>query len=312
LTAALSAVKPSRVAVGICTANRPDLLRQCLTSLASQVIPEGVDLTLIVSDNEPEPNNKEAVEEFAAVSPFPVEYVHEPRRGISRARNALLDACKDRFDWIAFTDDDCLPTPAWVAEMLAAAKRHGADVVRGRHVWVPPETGAFWYMPQDAPRYAEGQRLEHAGGGNVLFAGWLTRQRFDEALAHGEDTDFFHRAALQGARIVYSAEPVIYETVPPHRATLRYQTTRSFYYAASRSHFHRRYKGIDAAALKVLARLVWQVPISVIRLVTAPVVWPFSERLFKSHVVKGLRRLAAAAGAMVGLCGWSGNPYGGA
>jgi hypothetical protein len=114
---------------------------------------------------------------------------------------------------------------------------------------------------------------------------------------------------VKGARIVYSAEPVIYEPVPPHRATLVYQTVRSFYFAASRSHFHRRYKGFDTASVKVLVRLVWQVPIAVIRLVTAPLLWPFSERAFKSHVVKGLRRLAAAAGAVVGLAGWSGNPY---
>jgi hypothetical protein len=39
---------------------------------------------------------------------------------------------------------------------------------------------------------------------------------------------------------------------------------RSFYYAASRSHFHRLYKGFDAAAAKVLVRLTWQVPIAVI------------------------------------------------
>jgi hypothetical protein len=90
--------------------------------------------------------------------------------------------------------------------------------------------GAYWYSPETAPRYTEGQRFDHAGGGNVLFAGWIAGQRFDEGLAHGEDTDFFHRAALQGGRIVYSAEPVIYEPVPRHRATLRYQTVRSFYY----------------------------------------------------------------------------------
>jgi succinoglycan biosynthesis protein ExoM len=303
-------MSPTRVAIGVCTARRPDLLKCCLAALADQVIPEGVDVTIIVADNEPEPNNQPLMAEFAATCPFAVEYVHEPTRGISRARNALLSACEGRFDWIAMTDDDCKPTPTWLADMLAAAHRHGADVVRGRHIWTPPETGAYWYMPHPSPRYAEGQRIEHAGGGNVIFVGWIARMRFDESLAHGEDTDFFYRAAKRGARIVYSAEPLIYEAVPPHRATLQYQTLRSFYFAASRSHFHRRYRGFDTAAVKVLARLVWQVPINVVRLVTAPLLWPFSERRFKAHVVKGLRRLAAAAGAVVGLAGFSGNPYG--
>src|SRR5262249_20791020 len=160
------------------TAHRPELLKCCLAALAAQVIPEGVDLTLVIADNEPSPNNRQAVEEFAATCPFPVVYVHEPRRGISRARNALLRACEGRFDWIAMTDDDCKPTPTWVADMLAAAQRHGADVVRGRHIWVPPATGAYWYTPERAPRLVEGQHINHAGGGNVLFRGWIACLRF--------------------------------------------------------------------------------------------------------------------------------------
>jgi hypothetical protein len=89
------------------------------------------------------------------------------------------------------------------------------------------------------PVAAQGQRLDHAGDGNVLFRGWIACLRFDERLAHGEDTDFLHIAATQGARIVSSAKPIIYEPVPPCRATPRYQTVRSFYCAASRSRFHR-------------------------------------------------------------------------
>ena len=95
----------------------------------------------------------------------------------------------------------------------------------------------------------------------------------------------------------------------PHRAT-RYQMVRTFYYAASRTDFHRRCRGFSGAAAKVLVRRVWQVPIAVIRLVTAPLVWPFSERRFKRQVLNGLRRLMGAAGALVGFAGFSGNPYG--
>jgi succinoglycan biosynthesis protein ExoM len=251
----------------------------------------GVDLTLIVADNEPVPGNQQTVAEFAATSPFPVVYVHEPRRGISRARNAVLVACEARFDWIAFTDDDCRPAPDWIATLLAAAERHGADVVYGRREWVPPDPVPFWYEPPELARRTEGQVLEFAATHNVMMAGRFAGLRFDERLAHGEDTDFFFRATLRGARIVYSAEPVVYETVPPHRATLRYQIVRSFYFAASRTAFHRRYKGLDGAAAKVLFRLVWQVPIAVIRLVTAPLVWPFSKRQFRYQVTKGVGRL---------------------
>jgi succinoglycan biosynthesis protein ExoM len=309
-----------RAAIGVCTAHRPELLQCCLAALAGQTVPEGCDLTLIIADNEPEPNNRQAVAEFAASCPFPVKYVHEPDRGISRARNAVLDACEDRFDWIAFTDDDCRPESDWIAALLAAAGRHGADVIYGRREWRPPQPVPFWYQPPERNGRTEGQVLEFAATHNVLMAGELAGLRFrerrvglrfDEHLAHGEDTDFFYRAVMRyGARIVYSAAPVVHETVPPYRATLRYQTVRAFYYAASRTHFHRRYKGFDGAAAKVLVRLVWQVPISIGRLIAAPIAWPFSEALFKRWVLKGVGRLAGAGGAIAGLAGFSGDPYG--
>ncbi len=299
-----------RVAIGVCTARRPEMLRCCLAALAAQVIPEGVELTLIVADNEPAPNNRQAVEEFAASCPFPVVYVHEARRGISRARNAVLDACGDRFAWIAFTDDDCRAAPDWIAALVAATERHGAEVVYGRREWVPPEPAPFWYEPPERLRWEEGQVLRHAATHNVLMAGKLAGMRFDEQLFAAEDTDFFLRATLQDARIVYSAVPVVWETIPPHRATLRYQIKKAFSRGANRTSLHRKHKGLAGATVRVLGRLTGQAPIALFRLVTAPLVWPFSERRFKSHVVKALRRLAAAAGAVVGLAGWSGNPYG--
>src|SRR5262245_22830436 len=67
-----------RVAIGVCTAHRPEMLKCCLSALASQVIPEGFEVTIIVADNEPEPDNQQAVAEFALTCPFPVQYVHEP------------------------------------------------------------------------------------------------------------------------------------------------------------------------------------------------------------------------------------------
>jgi succinoglycan biosynthesis protein ExoM len=296
------------------------MLADCLSAIARQRLPERCQLHLVVVDNEPEPNNEEAVKRFAERCPFPVRYVHEPRRGIPQARNAVLDACENRADWIAFTDDDCVPTLDWIAALLAAARRHSADVVYGRREFVPPEPTPFWYAPPDSGRRIEGQALDYAATHNVLMAGELAGLRFrerhvglrfDERLAHGEDSDFFWRASQRfGARIVYSAAPVVYETVPPHRATLRYQMKRAFHFAASRTSFRRRYHGFDNAIGGALARLLWQVPVSAVRLLlVAPLLLPFSRQRFKRHVLKSAGRLVGAAGTMAGLAGWNGNPY---
>jgi succinoglycan biosynthesis protein ExoM len=149
----------------------------------------------------------------------------------------------------------------------------------------------------------------------VLFAGWLIRpreqagMRFDERLAHGEDTDFFHRAVQRGARIVYAREPAVFETVPIERATLRFHVGRAYYYAASKSDFHRRHRGTATALAKLLDRLVVKAPVAIARLIAAPLVWPVSEPAFRHLLAKGSVRLVGIAGATAGILGFIGNPY---
>jgi succinoglycan biosynthesis protein ExoM len=308
-----------RVAIGVCTARRREMLARCLAALAIQAVPASAELTLIVADNESEPNNREAVAAFARTCPFEVKYVHEPRRGISRARNAVLDACEDRYDWIAFTDDDCVPAPDWIAALLRAAARHGADVVYGRREWTPPRPAPFWFMPEGPTSRIEGERLEVAATHNVLMAGELAGLRFrerrvglrfDARLAHGEDTDFFWRAATRfGVRIVYSAAPLVYETIPAHRATMRYQMMRRFHRDASRYYFERRYRSLGRAVLKCARRVLWHVPVSVGCLVAAPFLSPFGVRRFKKIVLTNAGRIIGTAGALAGLAGFNGDPY---
>ncbi|MBO0763471.1 MAG: glycosyltransferase family 2 protein [Hyphomicrobiaceae bacterium] len=306
---------PTRVAIGVCTAHRPDMLGRCLTALAVQAVPPGCHVTVIVVDNQLEPGNRVAVEAHAGACLFPIRYLHEPRLGIPYARNAVLDACEGCFDWVAFTDDDRVPAPDWIAALLAAAERYGADVVYGRREWLPPEGASFWHIPP-TKGFAEGQRLQHAGTHNVLMAGALIALndnetlRFDERLTHGEDTDFFYRAATRhGARIVYSDAPVVYECVPTHRATLRYHLRQQFYLAASRSDFQRRHKGLATALTKLAGRLAFQVPLAAVRLATAPLEWLFGTPRFRRTVVRNAGKLAAAAGALSGTAGYIGNPY---
>jgi succinoglycan biosynthesis protein ExoM len=290
------------------------MLRLCLQSVAAQSVAPQVAVEIVVVDNEGEPNNAALVQELAARCRFPVHYVHEPRRGISQARNAALEKCRSlEAGWIAFTDDDCWASPTWLASLLDAAGRHKADVVYGRREFQLPTPLPFWAARDVRGSYDEGAELPYAATHNVLLSARLIGEgaamRFDERLAHAEDMDFFHRAARGGARIVYSADSLVREVVSPDRATLRYQIRRAYYYAASRTYFHRRYRGAYSTALKVAVRCVFQAPVAIARLAAAPLVWPFSEDTFRDFVTKGTTRLAGAAGAAGGLLGFDGNPY---
>src|SRR5262245_23163233 len=230
------AVGNVRAVIGVCTSMRPRMLDQCLGAIGAQIVHSGVELHIVVVDNEPEPNNQRIVQEFGVRSPFPVHYIHEARRGIPQARNAALEKCRQLgADWIAFTDDDCWVSPMWLTDLLEAAAKYKADVVYGRREFIFPLPSPFWATRPEQSHHKEGQRLPYAGTHNVLFAGSLIRHgdmaglHFDERLAHGEDTDFFHRAVQRGASIVYSHAPVVLETVSPERATLNYQARRAYH-----------------------------------------------------------------------------------
>jgi succinoglycan biosynthesis protein ExoM len=307
-----------RAVIGVCTAMRPRMLTHCLDAIAAQIVPPRLEVHVVVVDNEAAANNRRLVHAFGARCPFPVHYVHEARRGIPQARNAILEQARALgADWIAMTDDDCWVSPAWLKGLLEAAAQFKADVVYGRREFLFP-LPTRWALPE-AENHVEGEHLPFAATHNALMAGWLIhdadRHRacagltFDERLAHGEDTDFFHRAAKHGARIVYARKPVVFETVSPERATLGYQTRRAYHYAASRSHFHRRHRGLRCATEKLAVRWIFQVPLAMLRLASAPLVLPFSDIVFRELVMKGTARLAGAAGAAAGLVGFDGNPY---
>ena len=277
---ASDAVPTARVVVGICTWMRPRMLLHCLESVALQIVPEGVDVHVVVVDNEAEPNNQDLVQSFAAQCPFAVHYVHERRQGIPIARNGVIEKARElAADWIAFTDDDCWVSPSWLKDLLHTATRYEADVVYGRRKFVLPST--FWAVAAEAGGHAEGAWLRTAATHNVLFATALITDagrgaglRFDTHLAHGEDTDFFYRAGLRGARIVYSHRAMVLEIVPAERASLRQQLNHAYHAAASRSYFHRRHTGFAYSLISVLIRLVLKTPLAVLRLAIAPLFWP--------------------------------------
>jgi succinoglycan biosynthesis protein ExoM len=84
-----------------------------------------------LADNDPAASAKDVVAEMRSRIPWPILYVHEPRRGLAFARNATLDALPREARWIAFIDDDEEPAPAWLDELLATALTHAAPIVAG-------------------------------------------------------------------------------------------------------------------------------------------------------------------------------------
>jgi glycosyltransferase involved in cell wall biosynthesis len=119
-----------RVSVVTPTRRHPALLDRCLQSLAVQTL-SAETFEVIVVDDGSDRRTRRQVEEWGARMRPAVRYVAGTGRGPAAARNAGWRAALGGV--IAFTDDDCVPTPDWLKAGLVGLA-DGAAAAGGRVV----------------------------------------------------------------------------------------------------------------------------------------------------------------------------------
>ena len=234
------------ISVVVCTRNRPEQLRGCLTALRRVTYEP---LEVLVVDNAPsDDRTRDLVTELAREDPR-FRYTSEPRPGLSRARNHGLATAK--FDLVAFTDDDIRVDQGWPAA-LAAGFSSDPEAVCVTGVVVPSalNTGAERYFDSryawgeafEAQRYDLGEHRAPARlypftagifGTGANFA--VRRQAvadlggFDCLLGAGgpgrggEDLDMFLRLVMAGGRICYVPSALVWHQHRSDTATLAEQ-----------------------------------------------------------------------------------------
>jgi succinoglycan biosynthesis protein ExoM len=219
--------------VCICTYRRPAVV-DTLAAVAAQDARQSIALRVIVADNAPDVEARASICAMAEALRLDLLYVQAPEKNISIARNACLAAAQA--DWIAFVDDDELPSPRWLSELIAEAQRGGWDAVLGPVQAIYPERSPAWLRSCDLhsarPVWVRG-RIETGYTGNVLLRRALI-ERADLAFqtelgrSGGEDIDFFYRLRDAGGRIGFARAALVHEPVPFERTNLGYLLRRNF------------------------------------------------------------------------------------
>lgn len=295
-----------RVCIGVCTCRRPEMLTACLASLARLTIPRDVTLQIIIVDNEAEPNSRGIARSFAASCALPVHYVHEPRRGIPFARNAVLDkAGLLGADWIAMLDDDETADPEWIAQLMVPRFRD-VPVVQGRKTFVWQGERSFWETPPKAPK-PERSEMRVASTSNVRFSAKLMQAglRFDESigLGGGSDHRFFGEAYRLGFGIRENVHAVTFETIHPERMSYRGIMARHY-------SFH-SFKTVEQMREQGRAALAWrEAPAIALRLITgglslalSPIAAAAGSSAFRNVALRGGKNIAKACGQISALAG---------
>ncbi|HET7622038.1 MAG TPA: glycosyltransferase [Gemmatimonadaceae bacterium] len=208
--------QPLAVSVIVCTRNRCSALAQLLEALTRLVVPPEITWELVVVDNGSTDGTAALID--SSTDRLPVRRIFEPRKGISRARNAGLKAARGGI--LAFTDDDCLPAPNWLGAIVREfARDPGLAGIGGR---------VELHDPRDYPMTIRTSRTRETltsayqlpglmVGCNMSFARWATEMvgEFDVTLGAGtpvgsaEDTDYLYRSLLHGLRIEYVPDVLV-------------------------------------------------------------------------------------------------------
>lgn len=219
------------VSVCICTYRRPRVIDTIVSVLAQSAI-DGLDVEIIVCDDDPHQSARESVERTRVGARVPVRYIVSGARNVATARNACLAAAQGK--WVAFIDDDEEADAHWLSELLAAQAASGAEIVKGfvraeyPHGTPPHVLAGDPYTRNYGPT---GTPLRTAASGNVLLDRahaiendiWFA-ERFGRS--GGEDTDFFRRYSACGGRMVASQNAIVTEIVLPERVTFEYLRRR--------------------------------------------------------------------------------------
>jgi succinoglycan biosynthesis protein ExoM len=236
-----------RIAVAVCTYNRPGPLAVLLDALIAnaRTLIERVSVGVVVVDDSADGNARQVVERFIDRFELGAVYRISGRHNIALARNMALEAGIEMADWVAITDDDCEPAADWLEVLHEVRQRTGADAVTGVLRRRVPAGSPRWITEQpflDLGRFEDvedEQEVSSAATHNsMLSSQWLREHphiRFDPELGvtGGEDPVFYRAAHAAGLRIRYSLRAIVYENEPASRATLGYQLRTYFWHGNS-------------------------------------------------------------------------------
>lgn len=222
------------VTVCICTFRRRSIF-QAVSSVAHQQQAEQYLSRIVVIDNDDHDGLRAEMEAFAIQLPVRLDYIHAPRKNISIARNAALDAVETRY--LAFIDDDEEAQPDWLKTLFG--QRNEAHVIVGSSQAIYDERLQQWVERCDFHSNLPNKDPSNAHTSNVLIDMNFvqdTNMRFLEelGLTGGEDTVFFRSLAHAGARFAAAPEAVVIEGVPANRANMRWVLRRM--YRAGQTH----------------------------------------------------------------------------
>lgn len=234
------------LSVIVCTRNRAKQLSTLIQCLGSQRDLEDIRWEIVIVDNNSIDNTKEVAYAFCEGSNLKINYIFEPKIGLSNARNTGILASKGSL--LLFTDDDVLMPKEFISNALFGIQEFSEFQIFGFRVlpdWHEIEKPPFWLIFRKPFNLIQSFLPVHELGvetlqypnrkaRNPIGAAFLVKKEvfeklgpFREELGAGqsgvcEDTEFFYFAMINKFKILYWPYAALYHPVTPERLTIKY------------------------------------------------------------------------------------------
>lgn len=245
------------VTILICTWNRAEKLRNCLTSLLQLEVPAGLEWEIVVVNNCCTDHTSSVIQSFH--DSLPIREVFEPQLGHSVSRNTGISMSSGTL--ILFTDDDVQVDPKWISEIKRVSDQYPKSCIFGgpiypqlekvpRHIQKCMESPFFDGLIL-RKNLGSGVKIldesESLFGANMAFRRTLFEQiRFDSCLGlkgndhiRGDETDLIERARQKGATVVWVPSAQVSHEISINR--LSYRFSLYYFWGAGRTHMRARW-----------------------------------------------------------------------
>jgi succinoglycan biosynthesis protein ExoM len=263
------------ISICIATFRRPRGLVRLLDSLSRQKLPDGLDVEIIVVDNDAAGAARPRATAVCDAARR-VRWFVEPRQNIALARNRAVSEARGR--WIAFIDDDEIADEGWLAAYWTLVEDGVGDGFFGPVKARLDEVVTPWLDVEtfySRPRHASGTPIDasEASTSNALVRRTLFAERsFDPAWGRtgGSDVELFDRMLAAGARFLWCDDALVWETIPPRRHRLGWLSQRAFRGGVGSTRLQRQQRRSGAVsrglprALLALAVLAPALPVSLL------------------------------------------------
>jgi GT2 family glycosyltransferase len=238
----------SRIALCVCTRNRPTELRRALTSVATSCMRPAQTVVSDDSDDDLQRETAAVCEEF----PF-VSYTTGPRRGLSANRNNSLALVSPEVEIVLFIDDDVVLPPEFLSSITDTLRRTPErTIVTGFEYRdgyrVTPHNCSFWGHQEKEPRDT-GDVHAICINATAFPRALFDSVRFDEQLRYGSDEiDLCARAERAGFRVLFDPALFVYH----HRSPVNRQEYIRLQDASRLYATYKRYRWIERNRQKAL------------------------------------------------------------